>query len=59
MKPYVIKSQRLAGYLMMRGFVLKGMGENDRYPGRNVFFFKNSPELVQAIESYRQANETK
>lgn len=53
MKPFVITSQRIAGYLMMRGFVLQGMAENRKYPGRNVFLFKKSDELLQAVEDYR------
>lgn len=52
-KPFVINSQRLAGYLMMRGFVLRGMGRNHRYPDRNVFFFKDTDDLKRAIEDYR------
>lgn len=50
-----IYSQKLAGTLMIKGFVLAGMEVNKKSnSGRNVFFFKNSPELEAAIEEYRQ-----
>lgn len=49
----VIKSQRLCGYLMWRGFVLAGM-DVDKYSdtGRNVFFFNKTPELEEAVGDY-------
>lgn len=50
-----IYSQKLAGTLMVKGFVLAGMETNKKSDsGRNVFFFKNSPELEAAIEEYKQ-----
>lgn len=52
-----IYSQRLAGMLMQKGFVLVGMEKNEKsQSGRNVFFFKNSPELEAAIYEYVTAN---
>lgn len=45
---YVVKNMRLAGKLMARGFVLKDM-KPDNGSGRNIFIFKNSPELIDAI----------
>lgn len=49
-----IYSQRLAGTLMLKGFVLAGMERNkDSDSGRNVFFFKDSPELEAAIKEYK------
>ncbi|WP_213656283.1 DUF5659 domain-containing protein [Paenibacillus vini] len=53
---YVVTSQRVAGHLMVRGFVLKGIGDNRKYPGRNVFFFNKTPQLVAAISEYTQTN---
>lgn len=49
----MIRSQRLAGTLMIKGFVLVGM-ERDKTSnsGRNVFFFNESPELEAAINEY-------
>ena len=48
---YVFK-QKLAGYLMQRGFVLLRMNTNldDNY--RHVFLFKDSPAISQAIAEY-------
>lgn len=53
---FVVTSQRVAGHLMMRGFVLKGIGENRKYPGRNVFFFNKTPQLVAEIAEFTQTN---
>ena len=47
-----IFSQCLAGYLMMRGFVLQGMEETTKGTGKNVFFFKNSDKLSEAIQYF-------
>lgn len=48
-----IYTQKLAGYLMLRGFVLiRSEPRNDK-SGRNVFFFNKTPELIQAIRDYR------
>ena len=48
---YVFK-QKLAGYLMQRGFVLLRMNTNldDNY--RHGFLFKDSPAISQAIAEY-------
>lgn len=51
---FVIMSQRLAGFLMLRGFVLQGVGRNRKFPDRNVFYFVNSPELRTAMVEYKQ-----
>lgn len=53
-KARIIYSQRLAGYLMQRGFVLARMDKNDRYPNRNIFIFKDTALLSDAIENYNQ-----
>lgn len=49
---YTIFSPRLAGYLMLKGFILLGMEEHKEKPGKNVFFFHDSVELQEAINSY-------
>lgn len=46
----VIYSQRLAGKLMMRGFILQEIGIDKRNNKKNVFYFKNSEELKIAIQ---------
>ena len=49
-----IYSQRLAGYLMQRGFVLARMDKDIKCPNRNVFIFKDTEQLSDAMESYSQ-----
>ncbi|MFA4137037.1 MULTISPECIES: DUF5659 domain-containing protein [unclassified Brevibacillus] len=52
-KPYkIIHSQKLAGYLMARGFVLVRTEADRRGNGRNVFLFRKSDEIERAITEY-------
>ena len=51
-KHKTIFSQKLAAYLMARGFVLLDMQKDAKGTGRNVYYFKNSDELVNAIFDY-------
>lgn len=52
---FFIKSQKLAGYLMMRGFVLKGLKPDiNKNIKRNTFIFNNTQELIYAISDYKQ-----
>lgn len=53
-KTYIVRSQRLAGYLMMHGFKLHALEEDKQGSGRNVFFFTNSKDLLERIEEYKQ-----
>ena len=57
MKYRYIFKQKLAGYLMQRGFVLLRMNTNldDNY--RHVFLFKDSPAISQAIAEYENDKE--
>ena len=41
-KMKTIFSQKLAGYLMLRGFVLVGMEQGKNLSGKNVFYFNDS-----------------
>lgn len=52
----VIYNQRLAGKLMVQGFVLQGMDRNYNNSGRNVFYFKDSKELIKAIRELTNKN---
>ena len=52
MRTYTVFSQKLAGYLMLRGFVLEGIGTNKHDASKRVFFFKDSDELQAAIAKY-------
>lgn len=49
---FTVYSQKVAGHLMERGFVLVEMRPDRLNPQRNVFFFQDSPELRQAISDY-------
>lgn len=51
---YIVRSQRLAGFLMMAGFKLHAVREDEHGSRRNVFFFTNSPELLNKIEEYKK-----
>lgn len=51
-KSFIIYSQKMAGYLMQKGFVLINMQPDLKKSGRNVFFFKDSPQLKAAIDEY-------
>lgn len=53
-KEYIVFSQRMAGYLMMNGFVLKRIDlTNKDNKKRNIFIFNNSPNLLEYVESYK------
>lgn len=49
----IIYNQSLAGFLMMRRFVLINMRPDNQGSSRNVFFFVDSPELQKAINEYK------
>lgn len=49
----IIYSQRLAGFLMQRGFVLVDLLKNAYKENKNVFVFNNSSSLQDAIEEYK------
>ena len=52
MKKMVVFNQRVAGYLMLRGFVLKGINKYHKNPYMNVFIFNDTEELRRAISEY-------
>ena len=52
-KYYTIFSQKLMSELVAKGFVLVNMRQDEKGSGRNVFYFRNCPELRQAVEEYR------
>jgi hypothetical protein len=54
-KEYIIFSQRLAGELMIRGFVLKRMDKTFRdNSNKNIFFFNESDELLEFVKKYKK-----
>lgn len=50
----VIFNQRLAGYLMMHGFILVKIEPDRDGSGRNVFLFHASNELTESINQYKK-----
>ena len=52
MKMKTIFNQRLCGYLQLKGFILVGMRPNENGNGKNVFYFKETSELLSAIQEY-------
>ena len=50
---YVVFSQRLAGFLMLKGFRLVRTERNMKFEKKNVFIFKKSDELEEAIDEYK------
>ena len=49
---FPIYNQRLAGFLMMSGYRLMGVEENERYKGKNVFYFMESKNIRKSIQTY-------
>lgn len=46
-------SLRMAGYLMMHGFVLMDMRDHIDGTGKKVFYFIKSRELEKTMEEYK------
>ena len=52
-KDYIVLSQKLAGYLMQKGFVLQKLKPTNKNGSkRNVFIFNESEELIKSIHEY-------
>ena len=52
-KDYIVMSQKLAGYLMQRGFVLQKLKPTNKDGvRRNIFIFNESEQLINAIHEY-------
>lgn len=47
-----IYNMKMAGYLMLKGFVLLDIATNTNGTGKKVFFFKQSPELEKSMKEY-------
>lgn len=56
-KEYIIFNQRLAGFLMMNGFVLKHMERSEK-TNKNLFFFNESDELFKKIKDFKETFQT-
>ncbi|MGG1514915.1 DUF5659 domain-containing protein [Paenibacillus oryzisoli] len=53
MGTYVVMAQKLAGFLMTKGFKLHSLEQNRKDGSKHVFIFTNSIELEKAIEEYK------
>ena len=52
-KDYIVLSQKVAGYLMQKGFVLQKLKPTNKEGlKRNVFIFNESEELIKSIHEY-------
>jgi hypothetical protein len=52
-KKCAIHTQKLMGFLTMKGFVLQNIEEDKRNPDVNVYIFNDSEEIQKAIKEYR------
>lgn len=50
----IIFSQYLAGWLMMQGYMLRGIRPDKVKKNKNVFLFKWSDKLEKDIERYKE-----
>lgn len=48
----MVFNQKMAGYLMQKGFVLIDMRPDLKNTRRNVFLFNDTPQLKSAIDEY-------
>jgi len=44
----------MTAYLLLRGFVLQNIKRNYNNSGKNVFYFRDSNELKEAIEQFNK-----
>lgn len=54
MNEYLIFSQRVAGYLMQRGYRLVKIEPNRKRPDFHVFFFEDSAGLRSRLAEYKK-----
>lgn len=52
-KNFMVFTQKLAGWLMIDGFVML-YSRKDRKSNRNVFFFKDTEKLHERIDYYNK-----
>ena len=52
-KDLIIFNQRMAGYLMLKGYVLLDMRPDiNSSSGKNVFVFKDTPQIRNSMSDY-------
>lgn len=52
MDMYVVKSLELMNWLCHRGFTVRKVLDNDKYPQYKVFLFEDSEEIRKAVGEY-------
>jgi hypothetical protein len=52
LKKTVVFNQKVAGYLMLKGFTLKGIEKAHKNQNMNVFIFNDSDQLKEQISEY-------
>jgi hypothetical protein len=53
MRDYLVYSLSAAKYLMNEGFIMKDIRKNKKFDHKLVFFFKDDPKIVDAINEYK------
>ena len=49
----IVFNQRMAGYLMQKGYVLLDMQPDIKSTsGKNIFLFKDTPQIRQSMSDY-------
>ena len=57
-KEHIVFSQKLAGQLMVQGFVLKRVEKSNKQGNRNIFIFNESEDLLRFIKLYKDQQKT-
>lgn len=58
MEEFIVRYQRMAGYLMQQGFALKAIRPNANFPHLNVFVFRDRPEIREAVAEFTRLNKS-
>ena len=53
-KDLPVFSQRVAANLMLMGFKMYNISKNTKFPEKNVFYFRDCPDVRQAIEQIKE-----
>ena len=53
MDKYCVYNMKLAGFLMLNGFRIYRIEHDLKHPGRDVYIFKDTPQLQKQIEIYK------
>lgn len=54
MKYYCIFTRRVAEKLIQRGFTIKKISKNPRFPKLNIFLFEDTPEFQATLTEITQ-----